>query len=108
VSKETQRRRFLERIDTPAKNWKFAIGDVRERAHWREYMAAYEDMIRHTATPDAPWWVVPADHKWFTRLVVAEAIADTMKGLGLRVPAIDAAQRKELAAAKAALRRKGG
>jgi PPK2 family polyphosphate:nucleotide phosphotransferase len=107
VSKETQRRRFLERIDTPAKNWKFAIGDVRERAHWREYMAAYEDMIRHTATPDAPWWVVPADHKWFTRLVVAEAIADTMKDLGLRYPAIDAAQRKELAAAKAALRRKG-
>jgi PPK2 family polyphosphate:nucleotide phosphotransferase len=107
VSKETQRKRFLERIDTPAKNWKFAIGDVHEREHWREYMSAYEDMIRHTATPGAPWWVVPADHKWFTRLVVAEAIADTMKDLGLRVPAIDAAQRKELAAAKAALRRKG-
>ena len=107
VSKETQRKRFLERIDTPAKNWKFALGDVRERAHWREYMAAYEDMIRHTATPDAPWWVVPADHKWFTRLVVAEAIADTMKNLGLHFPAIDAAQRKELAAARAALRREG-
>jgi PPK2 family polyphosphate:nucleotide phosphotransferase len=107
VSKETQRRRFLERIDTPAKNWKFALGDVRERAHWREYMAAYEDMIRHTATPDAPWWVVPADHKWFTRLVVAEAIADTMKDLGLRFPAIDTAQRKELAGARAALRREG-
>ena len=107
VSKETQRERFLERIDTPAKNWKFALGDVRERAHWREYMAAYEDMIRHTATPDAPWWVVPADHKWFTRLVVAEAIADTMKNLGLHFPAIDAAQRKELAAARAALRREG-
>jgi PPK2 family polyphosphate:nucleotide phosphotransferase len=107
VSKETQRKRFLERIDTPAKNWKFAIGDVRERDHWREYMSAYEDMIRHTATPDAPWWVVPADHKWFTRLVVAEAIADAMKDLDLRFPAIDAAQRKELAAAKAALRREG-
>ena len=107
VSKETQRTRFLERIDTPAKNWKFAIGDVRERDHWREYMSAYEDMIRHTATPDAPWWVVPADHKWFTRLVVAEAIADAMKDLDLRFPAIDAAQRKELAAAKAALRREG-
>ena len=107
VSKETQRKRFLERIDTPAKNWKFAIGDVRERDHWREYMSAYEDMIRHTATPDAPWWVVPADHKWFTRLVVAEAIADAMKDLDLRFPAIDAAQRKELAAAKATLRREG-
>jgi PPK2 family polyphosphate:nucleotide phosphotransferase len=107
VSKDTQRKRFLERIDTPAKNWKFAIGDLSERARWREYMTAYEDMIRHTATPDAPWWVVPADHKWFTRLVVAEAIADTMNDLGLRFPEIDAAQRKELAAAKALLRRKG-
>jgi PPK2 family polyphosphate:nucleotide phosphotransferase len=107
VSKETQRKRFLERIDTPAKNWKFAIGDVRERDHWREYMSAYEDMIRRTATPDAPWWVVPADHKWFTRLVVAEAIADAMKDLDLRFPAIDAAQRKELAAARATLRREG-
>ena len=107
VSKDTQRKRFLERIDTPAKNWKFAIGDVHERDYWREYMSAYEDMIRHTATPDAPWWVVPADHKWFPRLVVAEAIADAMKDLDLRFPAIDAAQRKELAAAKAALRREG-
>ena len=79
----------------------------REREHWREYMYAYEDMIRHTATTDAPWYVVPADHKWFTRLVVAEAIADAMKDLDLRFPAIDAAQRKELAAAKAALRREG-
>jgi len=107
VSKDTQRKRFLERIDTPAKNWKFAIGDVRERDHWREYMSAYEDMIRHTATPDAPWWVVPADHKWLTRLVVAEAIADTMQDLRLRFPTIDAAQRKELAAAKATRRREG-
>jgi PPK2 family polyphosphate:nucleotide phosphotransferase len=107
VSKDTQRKRFLERIDTPAKNWKFAIGDLAERARWRDYMAAYEDMIRHTATPDAPWWVVPADHKWFTRLVVAEAITETMKDLDLRFPTIDAAQRKELAEAKAALRRKG-
>ena len=107
VSKDAQRKRFLERIDTPAKNWKFAIGDVHERTHWREYMSAYEDMIRHTATPEAPWWVVPADHKWFTRLVVAEAIADAMKDLDLRFPPIDAAQRKELAAAKATLQREG-
>jgi hypothetical protein len=70
-------------------------------------MSAYENMIRHTATPDAPWWVVPADHKWFTRLVVAEAIADAMKDLDLRFPTIDAGQRKELAGAKAALRREG-
>ena len=105
VSKRTQRKRFLERIDTPAKNWKFALGDVHEREYWREYMSAYEDMIRHTATPEAPWWVVPADHKWFTRLVVAEAIADTMKDLGLHFPTLDATQRKELAAAKATLRR---
>jgi PPK2 family polyphosphate:nucleotide phosphotransferase len=107
VSKDMQRKRFLERIDTPAKNWKFAIGDVYEREHWREYMSAYEAMIRHTATPHAPWWVVPADHKWFTRLVVAEAIADAMKDLDLRFPAINAAQRKELAAATATLRREG-
>jgi hypothetical protein len=70
-------------------------------------MAAYQDMIRHTATPEAPWYVVPADHKWFTRLVVAEAIVDAMKGLDLHFPAIDAAQKKTLAAAEAALRRKG-
>ena len=107
VSQEEQKRRFLERIDTPSKNWKFSAGDVREREHWREYMAAYEDMIRHTATGDAPWYVVPADHKWFTRLVVAAAIADTMKGLDLDFPTIAPGQKKELTAAKAALRRKG-
>ena len=107
VSKEEQKRRFLERLETPSKNWKFSAGDVREREHWREYMAAYEDMIRHTATPGAPWFVVPADHKWFTRLVVAAAIADTMKGLDLAFPAVDRHKKKELAAAEAALRRKG-
>jgi PPK2 family polyphosphate:nucleotide phosphotransferase len=107
VSKEEQKKRFLERLETPSKNWKFSTGDVKERALWRDYMAAYQDMIRHTATPDAPWYVVPADHKWFTRLVVAEAIADMMKGLDLRFPAVDAKQKKVLAAAGAALRRKG-
>jgi PPK2 family polyphosphate:nucleotide phosphotransferase len=107
VSKEEQKKRFLERLDTPSKNWKFSTGDVKERARWHDYMAAYQDMIRHTATPEAPWYVVPADHKWFTRLVVAEAIVDAMKGLDLRFPAIDAAQKKTLAAAGAALRRKG-
>jgi PPK2 family polyphosphate:nucleotide phosphotransferase len=107
VSREEQKKRFLERLDTPSKNWKFSTGDVKERARWRDYMAAYQDMIQHTATPDAPWYVVPADHKWFTRLIVAEAIVDTMKGLDPRFPAIDARQKKVLAAAGAALRRKG-
>jgi PPK2 family polyphosphate:nucleotide phosphotransferase len=108
VSKEEQKKRFLERLDTRSKNWKFSTGDVKERALWRDYMAAYQDMIRHTATPHAPWYVVPADHKWFTRLVVAEAITDAMKGLDLRFPIVDAKQKKTLAAAEAALRRKGG
>ena len=107
VSREEQKKRFLERLDTPAKNWKFSTGDVKERARWRDYMTAYQDMIRHTATPEAPWYVVPADHKWFTRLVVADAIVDAMKGLDLRFPKVDAAQKKTLAAAGAALRRKG-
>jgi PPK2 family polyphosphate:nucleotide phosphotransferase len=107
VSRDEQKKRFLERLDTPSKNWKFSTGDVKERALWRDYMTAYQDMIRHTATPEAPWYVVPADHKWFTRLVVAEAIVDAMKGLDLRFPTIDARQKKVLAAAGAALRRKG-
>src|SRR5258708_637719 len=89
VSKEKQRERFLARIDTPSKNWKFSAADVLERTRWRQYMRAYEDAIRHTATPEAPWYVVPADHKWFTRLVVADAIAGTMKGLGLQFPTLD-------------------
>ena len=105
VSKDEQRRRFLERLDTPAKNWKFSVGDVREREHWREYMAAYQDMIRHTATPDAPWFVVPADHKWFTQLVVAEAIGQAMRRLDLHFPTVDRAQKKTLAAARAELMR---
>ena len=76
--REEQRERFLERLDEPEKNWKFSLADVRERHHWDDYMAAYEDMIRHTSTPDAPWYVVPADHKWFTRLVVVSAILDAL------------------------------
>lgn len=107
VSKEKQKERFLARINTPSKNWKFSAGDVREREHWREYMAAYEDMIRHTATPETPWYVVPADHKWFTRLVVADAVAWMMKSLDLRFPAIDPEKRKALDASNGALRRKG-
>jgi PPK2 family polyphosphate:nucleotide phosphotransferase len=107
VSREEQKKRFLERLETPAKNWKFSTGDVRERGRWRDYMAAYEDMIRHTAAPHAPWFVVPADHKWFTRLVVSAAIVDAMQRLDLAIPAVDGARKKALAAAERALRRKG-
>jgi PPK2 family polyphosphate:nucleotide phosphotransferase len=107
VSKEEQKKRFLERLDMPEKNWKFSAGDVRERGRWRDYMAAYEEMIRRTASADAPWFVVPADHKWFTRLVVSTAIVDAMKRLDLAFPTVDRAQKKELAAAERALRRKG-
>jgi PPK2 family polyphosphate:nucleotide phosphotransferase len=88
VSKDEQRRRFLKRLDEPEKHWKFSPADVRERAHWDRYMAAYEDAIRNTSTTYAPWFVVPADHKWFTRLAVAEIIGDALDGLGLRYPTV--------------------
>jgi len=100
VSKEEQRQRFLARLTEPEKHWKFEASDVRERRHWDDYMAAYEDAIRHTATEEAPWYVVPADHKWFARLVVSAAVVDTLKSLGLHYPRVDAAKRRELAAAR--------
>ncbi|MBU3666356.1 MAG: polyphosphate kinase 2 family protein [Chthoniobacterales bacterium] len=100
VSKNEQKKRFLERIETPEKNWKFSSADVRERAHWDDYQRVYEDMIRATATEEAPWYVVPADHKWFSRLVVAAAVIETLASLDLAYPVIGAAQKKELAAAK--------
>jgi len=103
LSKKEQKRRFLERIDNPEKNWKFSADDARERGHWDEYMEAYEDMIRNTATKDAPWYVVPADNKWFTRLVVSAAVIETLDSLGLKYPKLDAGKLKELAVAKAAL-----
>mgnify|MGYP001306837215 CR=1 FL=1 len=103
VSKEEQKQRFLSRLDEPEKNWKFAAADVAERSHWDDYMQAYEDMIRATATPEAPWFVVPADNKWYTRLVVAAAVVDALDSLGLHYPQVDAARRDELAAARAAL-----
>src|SRR5207245_881607 len=81
VSRAEQKRRFLERLETPEKNWKFSANDVKERVFWRDYMRVYEDAIRETATKDAPWYVVPADNKWFTRLVVAAAIVETLKEL---------------------------
>jgi PPK2 family polyphosphate:nucleotide phosphotransferase len=103
VSKKEQKRRFLERIENPDKNWKFSAADAREREFWPEYMKAYEDMIRNTATEAAPWYVVPADNKWFTRLVVAAATLEALASLKLAYPKVGAEQLKELAAAKQAL-----
>lgn len=103
VSKEEQRKRFLERLNEPDKNWKFSTGDVKERQHWKAYMKAYEETIRHTATKQSPWYVVPADNKWFTRIVVASAIIETLHSLDLRFPKVGKSRLKELAAAKNAL-----
>jgi PPK2 family polyphosphate:nucleotide phosphotransferase len=107
VSKKEQKKRFMERLDQPEKNWKFSAADVRERGHWDEYMAAYEDMIRATATPHAPWYVVPADNKWFTRLVVAAAVVEALETLDLHYPKVDKKKRAELAAARELLLREG-
>ena len=103
VSKKEQKRRFLARLDEPEKNWKFSIADVRERKYWNDYMRAYEDMIAATSTRSAPWHVVPADNKWFTRLTVAATIVTALDRLGLHYPKVDKAKRKELEAARKAL-----
>jgi PPK2 family polyphosphate:nucleotide phosphotransferase len=103
VSRDEQKERFLERLDRPEKNWKFSSADVRERGFWDRYMEAYEDVIRRTAAPHAPWYVVPADHKWFARVVVAEAIHDALERLDLHFPSVSPDQKKELAAAREAL-----
>jgi PPK2 family polyphosphate:nucleotide phosphotransferase len=108
VSRDEQRKRFLARLDEPEKNWKFAVGDVRERSHWNEYMRAYERMIRHTATRYAPWFVVPADNKWFTRLVVSAVIVDALSALRLHYPRVSRSRRRELAVARARLLRENG
>jgi PPK2 family polyphosphate:nucleotide phosphotransferase len=103
VSKAEQKRRFLERLDTPEKNWKFSSADMNERGFWDAYQDAYEDMIRNTATRHAPWYVVPADNKWFTRVVVAAAVIDTLHSLNLAYPKVGKDKLKELSAAKRAL-----
>lgn len=103
VSAKEQKKRFLERIEHPEKNWKFSAADVKERGYFKDYMAAYEDMIRHTATKESPWYVVPADNKWFTRIVVAAAVIDALASLDLHYPTVDKEQLKQLAAAKEAL-----
>ena len=103
VSKAEQKRRFLARLEEPAKNWKFSAGDLKERARWDDYQAAYEETIAHTATVDAPWQVIPADNKWFTHMAVMAVVIETLESLELAFPKVDKAQRASLAQARAAL-----
>jgi PPK2 family polyphosphate:nucleotide phosphotransferase len=107
VSKKEQKKRFLERLDNPEKNWKFSTTDLLERRVWRDYMRAYENMIQNTSTAQAPWYVVPADNKWFTRVVVAAALIDTMEDLKLAYPLVAPDKKKELQAARADLEGRG-
>ena len=100
LSKKEQKRRFMERLDTPDKNWKFSAADVKERQFWDAYQEAFEDMIRHTATEYAPWYVVPADNKWFTRLVVSQAVVDALKAMNLKYPKVSGEERAALAEAR--------
>ena len=103
VSKKEQKKRFLERLEEPEKNWKFSAADVHERACWDDYQKAYEEMIRNTATAHAPWYVVPADNKWFTRIVVSAVVVEALESLDLAYPKVDEAKKKELEAAKKVL-----
>lgn len=103
LSKEEQRERFLDRLEEPAKNWKFSMGDITERALWPRYMAVYQDIVRHTSTPLAPWYVVPADHKWFARVVIGSAIITALEKLDLHFPKVDKADRSEFALVREAL-----
>ena len=105
VSRKEQKKRFMDRLDEPEKSWKFSASDVKEREFWNDYMHAFEEAIRATASKDAPWFVVPADNKWFSRLLVAAAIVEAMASLDLAYPKIDAAKKKELAAVRVALSR---
>jgi len=105
LSREEQKKRFMERLDTPEKSWKFSAADVKEREYWDDYMHAFEEAIQATAGQLAPWYVVPADHKWFTRLIVAAAIVEAVEHLGLSYPQIDAMKKKELVTAREALAR---
>jgi PPK2 family polyphosphate:nucleotide phosphotransferase len=107
VSKKEQRQRLLARLDEADKNWKISMADVQERHYWDDYTAAYQDMIRHTATEEAPWYVVPADNKWFTRLVVAEAVLDALESLNLKYPELSDIQRKDLGVIRKTLLRNG-
>src|SRR6202050_1261687 len=106
LSKKEQKRRFLSRLEEPGKNWKFSAADIHEREYWEHYQKAYEDMIRNTATKHAPWYVVPADNKWFTHLAVSAAIVETLEELDLAYPKVDAAKKKALEAARRTLMKK--
>jgi PPK2 family polyphosphate:nucleotide phosphotransferase len=103
VSKEEQRQRFLDRLDDPAKNWKFSLGDITERGFWDRYQAVYQDIVRHTASPHAPWYVVPADHKWFARVVIGSVIVTTLEQLDLSFPRVDKASQEEFKTVREAL-----
>jgi len=103
VSKAEQKKRFLKRLEDPDRNWKFSIDDLSERERWDNYMHAYQEMIENTSTPDAPWYVVPADNKWYTRVVVAAALVDTLESLNLAYPGVNAQLKKELEEGKALL-----
>jgi PPK2 family polyphosphate:nucleotide phosphotransferase len=107
VSREEQRQRFLDRLEQPSKNWKFSMADVSERKLWPRYQAAYQDLIRHTSSKEAPWFVVPADHKWFARVVIGSVIAGTLDGLNLRYPRVDKASLDEFATVRKALENEG-
>lgn len=107
VSKEEQRQRFLDRLDEPSKNWKFSMGDITERALWPRYQAVYQDIVRHTSTPYAPWFVVPADHKWFARVVIGSVIVAALDQLGLQFPRVDKESLGEFAKVRKALEQEG-
>src|SRR5207302_2954438 len=107
ISKKEQKKRFLARLDEPEKNWKFSTGDIHERMYWDDYQNAYEDMIRNTATKDAPWHVVPADNKWFTRLAISCVVVDALESLKLAYPKVDDAKKKELQEGRKMLEGKG-
>ena len=108
ISKDEQARRFLDRIDQPEKHWKFSFGDLEERKYWDAYMDAYEDMIRNTATEDAPWHVVPANNKWYARMVISSALAEALEALDPKFPKVDDDYRRRLAAARGALAAEAG
>ena len=107
ISKEEQRERFLDRLEQPAKNWKFSMGDVTERAKWHRYQAVYQDIVRHTSTSYAPWYVVPADHKWFARVVIGSTIVAALEALDLHFPRVDGAALDEFKAVRKALEGEG-
>jgi PPK2 family polyphosphate:nucleotide phosphotransferase len=107
VSKEEQRQRFLDRLDEPGKNWKFSMNDITERGYWHRYQAVYQDIVRHTSTAVAPWYVVPADHKWFARVVIGSTIVAALESLDLHFPHVEKEALKEFEAVRKALEHEG-